>query len=106
MSYASSKIPGLQGLDIFFIKLMFLAVLIIAFVLFIFLLDARGLKGIYTNSFNSYGTFFYANFLKPFGSSSERGQKHALESFYKTQVWLPGTQARLWPKRVGGTKVE
>ncbi|WEW59111.1 hypothetical protein PRK78_004580 [Emydomyces testavorans] len=77
---------GLHGSAFLYVKLAVLASAIIGFILLIFVLNIRKPKADPNNSLISYATFFYANFLKPCGHSDSRGQKYALESFYKTQA--------------------
>lgn len=42
----------------------------------------------YDNGVLTYLRFVYASFLKPHENSGDGGQQSALESFYKTQVWM------------------
>ncbi|KAI1906834.1 hypothetical protein LOZ12_004010 [Ophidiomyces ophidiicola] len=81
-----SSVLALHAHAALYLKLAASALLISAFVVLVFALGTRSPKAAGNGPLLPYLTFFYANFLKPFGASEGRGQKHALEGFYKTQA--------------------
>lgn len=76
-------------LNIHHVQILAVACAVLGIIGLVFAFALQGPKDTsdYPSLVRSFGTFFYASFLKPHtGDSSGTGQQAALESFYKAQV--------------------
>jgi hypothetical protein len=78
---------GLQGIGSPHISIGIAAFFVCALVVSVVLLFIQ--KGGLNKGVVTYAKFVYASFLKPHerDQAGQGGQQHALESFYRTQVW-------------------
>lgn len=79
---------GRNGWGLPHLQIAVAAVFVVAFVSSVLLFVLRKPKMKHDSAIYTYFKFFYASFVKPHESHGQGNQQRALESFYKTQVFL------------------
>lgn len=86
-SLTSPSVGSLLGWDPLHLYIAGAAFLVCSMVISVLLLSTQKNKIDFNSGAFTYLKFFYATFLKPHSKDGD-SQQDALESFYKTQVWI------------------